>query len=437
MSGLKIAIIGGGSSYTPEIIEGFILRHHELPIREIQLVDIPAGKEKLEIVGALAQRMVKKAGLDINVVLTMDRRSAIDGADFVTTQFRVGLLDARIRDERIPLRYNCIGQETNGGGGFAKALRTIPVILGITKDIEELAPNAKMINFTNPSGMVTEAALKYSKVDTIGLCNVPIGIQMNIAKLYDVEPKRIFIDFAGLNHLVWGLKVYLDGVDVTANTLKELANDANFSMRNIRPIKWGEDLLQQLGVVPCPYHRYYYMTETMLEEELRDAAPGGKGTRGEVVKQVEAELFELYKDPNLAIKPPQLMLRGGAYYSDAACNLIASIYNNKMDIHTVNVRNNGAIADLPDNVAVEANAVVGKFGAKALNVGHMPKQVRGLLQLMKNFEELTIEAAVSGDYNLALRALSANPLVPTTKIAKAMLDDIIRENAEFLPQFAK
>lgn len=437
MSGLKIAIIGGGSSYTPEIIEGFILRHHELPVREIHLVDIPAGKEKLEIVGNLARRMVQKAGLDIDIVLTMDRRSAIEGADFVTTQFRVGALDARIRDERIPLRYNSIGQETNGGGGFAKALRTIPVILDITKDMEELAPNAKLINFTNPSGMVTEAALKYSKIDTIGLCNVPIGIKMNIAKLYDVAPERIYVEFAGLNHLVWGLKVYLDGVDVTANTLKELANDANFTMRNIRAISWGEDLLKTLGVVPCPYHRYYYMTETMLQEELADAAPGGKGTRGEVVKKVEEELFELYKDPDLAIKPPQLMLRGGAYYSDAACNLITSIYNNKMDIHTVNVRNNGAISDLPNNVAIEINAVAGKFGAKPLAVGHMPTQVRGLLQQMKAFEELTIEAAISGDYDLALRALMTNPLVPTMKIAKPMLDDILRENAEYLPQFAK
>lgn len=435
MSGLKIAIIGGGSSYTPEIIEGFILRHHELPIREIHLVDIPAGKEKLEIVGALAQRMVKKAGLDINVVLTMDRRAAIEGADFVTTQFRVGLLEARARDERIPLRYNTIGQETNGGGGFAKALRTIPVILDITRDMEELAPNAKLINFTNPSGMVTEAALKYSKINTIGLCNVPVMMKMNLAKLFDVAPEQVYVQVAGLNHLIWGLKVYVNGKDVTQKALELSADASNFTMKNIKGIPWGKDLLDAIGALPCPYHRYYYMTQKMLEEELADAAPGGKGTRAEVVKKVEAELFELYKDPNLAIKPPQLMLRGGAYYSDAACNLIASIYNNKMDLHVVNVRNNGAIADLPDDVSIETNAIVGGFGAKPLNVGHMPIQTRGLLQQMKAFEELTIEAAVTGDYNTALRALATNPLIPTVQVARVMLDDILRENAEFLPQF--
>lgn len=434
--GLKIATIGGGSSYTPEIIEGFILRHHELPVSEIHLVDIPEGREKLQIVGNLAKRMVEKAGLDINIVLTEDRRAAIEGADFVTTQFRVGLLDARARDERIPLRYNTIGQETNGGGGFAKALRTIPVILGITKDMEELAPNAKLINFTNPSGMVTEAALKYSKIDTIGLCNVPVMMKMNLAKLFDVEAEDVFVQLAGLNHLIWGLKVYVKGQDVTEKALELSADLNNFTMRNIRAIPWGADLLQTLKALPCPYHRYYYMTQTMLEEELADAAPGGKGTRAEVVKKVEAELFELYKDPNLAIKPPQLMLRGGAYYSDAACNLISAIYNNKMDFHVVNVRNNGAIADLPYDCAIETNAVVGGFGAKPLNVGHMPLQTRGLLQQMKAFEQLTIEAAITGDYNTALQALTVNPLIPNVKVAKAMLDDIIRENAEYLPQFS-
>ena len=435
MSGLKIAIFGGGSSYTPEIIEGFILRHATLPVREIQLVDIPDGREKLQIVGNLAKRMVQKAGLDINVVLTEDKESAIDGADFVTTQLRVGLLDARIRDERIPLKYGTIGQETNGGGGFCKALRTIPVVLDIARTMERLAPNAKLINFANPSGIVTEAVLKHTKIDVMGLCNVPIGIKMNVAKLLDVTPDRIHIEFAGLNHLVWGLNVYLDGKSVKQEVLEGLDNDENFTMKNIRPIKWPAGLLKNLDAIPCPYHRYYYMHDQMLEEETKDAAPGGKGTRGEVVKQVEAELFELYKDPNLAIKPPQLMQRGGAYYSDAACELINSIHNNKLDIHVVNVRNNGAIADLPDNVAIECNAVVGGFGARPITVGRMPKQLVGLLQEVKAYEELTVEAAVTGDYATALRALTANPFIPSVKVAKPLLDELIAANAEYLPQF--
>ncbi|HWI60508.1 MAG TPA: 6-phospho-beta-glucosidase [Symbiobacteriaceae bacterium] len=435
MSGLKIAIIGGGSSYTPEIIEGFILRAHELPVREIHLVDIPAGKEKLEIVGALAQRMVKKAGLDINVVLTMDRRSAIDGADFVTTQFRVGLLDARIRDERIPLRHGVIGQETTGAGGFAKALRTIPVVQGICRDIEELSPKARLVNFTNPSGIVTESVIKHSKVEVTGLCNVPIVVKMSLASLLQVAPERLHIEYFGLNHLVWGKKVYLDGQDITAHVLERLANDENATVRNVKHIKWGEDLLNVVQAVPCPYHRYFYKTDEMLAEEMEWAAPGGKGTRGEQVKKVEKELFELYADPNLAIKPPQLALRGGAYYSDAACNLISAIYNNKGDIHVVNTRNNGAIADLPDNVAVEVTAHVGASGAKPMAFGTTPKHLQPLLHAVKAYEELTVEAAITGDYNVALRALATNPLVPTVKVAKPLLDDILRENAEFLPQF--
>ncbi|MFO7273969.1 MAG: 6-phospho-beta-glucosidase [Bacillota bacterium] len=437
MSGLKIAVFGGGSTYTPELIEGFILRHETLPIREIHLVDIPEGREKLEIVGALAQRMVQKAGLDIRIVLTEDKDSAIEGAEFVITQLRVGLLDARIKDERIPLKYGVIGQETNGPGGMFKALRTIPVVLDIAHRMEKLAPSAKLINFANPSGMVTEAVLKYSKVNAMGLCNVPIGMKMSVAKLLDVDPSRVDIDFAGLNHLVWGLNVRLDGKDVKKQVLAALADDKTFTMRNIHAIKWPEGLLETLDAIPCPYHRYYYMREEMLAEEMRDAAPGGKGTRGEVVKRVEAELLELYKDPNLNIKPPQLMQRGGAYYSDAACELINSIYNNKNDIHVVNVQNNGAIADLPDDVVIECNSIVGSFGARPITVGRFPRQLVGLLQQVKAYEELTIEAAVTGDYHTALQAMLANPFVPSMKVAKPLLDEMLEAHAAYLPQFRR
>ena len=434
---LKIATIGGGSSYTPEIVEGFINKavSGELPIKELWLVDIPAGREKLEIVGNLAKRMVAKAGNPFTVTLTEDRRTAIEGADFVTTQFRVGLLDARIRDERIPLKYGLIGQETNGAGGFMKAMRTIPVILDICRDIEQLSPNARLLNFTNPSGIITETVLKHSKVDVIGLCNVPIGMKMNVCKLLEVDASRVHIEFAGINHLVWGRKVYLDGKDVTQEVLEGLADSTNFTVKNIRPIAWGQELLNQIGMLPCPYHRYYYMTEKMLAEEHADAVPGAKGCRGEVVKKVEAELFALYKDPALAIKPPQLMERGGAYYSDAAVNLMAAIVNNKQDIHVVNIRNNGAIADLPEDSAVELNCIVGSSGATPIHVGHMPAQARGLLQQLKAYEILTVEAGVSGDYSKALTALASNPLVPYGKVTKDLLDELLTANADYLPQF--
>ncbi|WP_040213249.1 6-phospho-beta-glucosidase [Clostridium polynesiense] len=433
--GIKIATIGGGSSYTPEIIEGFINKKlsGELPLEDLYLVDIEEGKEKLEIVGNLAKRMVSKAEADINIHLTFDRREALKDADFVTTQFRVGMMEARIRDEKIPLRYNLLGQETTGAGGFAKAQRTIPVILDICRDMEELCPDAWLINFTNPSGIITEAVLKHTKIKVIGLCNVPIGMVNMVAELYGVEADRISIDFAGLNHLVWGRKIYKDGIDVTEEVLDNIVKGNSFNMKNIPDVDLSKDLISALGVLPCPYHRYYYLSETMLKNTLKDSEE--KGTRGEVVRKLENDLFELYKDPDLNIKPPQLAKRGGAHYSEAAVNLINSIYNDKKDIQYVNVRNNGTILDIPEDTAIECSCVIGKNGAKPIHIGHLETSMRGLLQVVKAYEELTIEAAVKGDYSAALRALAIHPLVNDSIKAKKVLDDIIRENIEYLPQF--
>lgn len=432
---LKIVTIGGGSSYTPEIVEGFIKRAAELPVGELWLVDIPEGRTKLEIVGDLARRMVAKAGLDMTVHLTLDRREALAGADFVTTQFRVGLLDARSRDERIPLRYGVIGQETTGPGGFAKALRTIPVLLEICRDMEELCPDAWLINFTNPSGILAEAILKHSRIKTIGLCNVPIGMRMGVARFLGVDLNRVAIDFAGLNHLVYGLRVYLDGGEITGQVLDTLAGGGSMTMRNIVDLGWEPDFIRSLGMLPCPYHRYFYQTDKLLAEEQEAART--TGTRAEVARRIEAELFELYKDPNLSVKPPQLEQRGGAYYSDATCNLISSLYNNRGDVQPVNVRNDGAIADLPADVAVEVNCVITRTGAKPIAMGHLPLPARGLVQVVKAYELMTVDAAVAGDYGTALQALVLNPLVPSAAVAQKLLDDILHENITYLPQFTR
>ncbi|RPK15598.1 6-phospho-beta-glucosidase [Priestia endophytica] len=433
--GLKIVTIGGGSSYTPELIEGFIKRYDELPIRELWLVDIDQGKEKLEIVGNLAKRMVKKAGVPIDIHLTLNRREALKDADFVTTQFRVGLLDARKKDEEIPLKYNVIGQETNGPGGLLKGLRTIPVILEICRDIEELCPNAWLINFTNPAGMVTEAILRHSSITkVVGLCNVPIGMKMKIAEMLGVEQSRVHVQFAGLNHMVFGLDVFLDGVSIKGKVLKEMGNPENaMTMKNIAGVAWDSDFLQALNAIPCGYHRYYYKTDEMLAEEIR--ASQEEGTRAEVVKELEKDLFELYKDENLSIKPPQLEKRGGAYYSDAACSLIHSIYTDKGDIQPVNTRNNGAIASIPYDSAVEVNCVITKDGPKPIAVGDLPVHVRGLVSSIKSFEITAAEAAVSGDYKKALLAMTINPLVPSDTIAKKILDEMLEAHRENLPQF--
>ena len=433
--GVKIVTIGGGSSYTPELIEGFIKRIKELPVKEIWLVDIEDGKEKLEIVGNLAKRMVKAAGIDCEVHLTLDRRKAIKDADFVTTQFRVGLLDARIKDEKIPFENGLLGQETNGPGGMLKAFRTIPVILDIVKDIKELAPNAWLINFTNPAGMVTEAVLNYGKFDKIvGLCNVPVNLQMDCAKVFNKTVDDFKFQFAGLNHFVWYKVADRKGNDLTYELWDKLQNKEEVGVKNIVNIDFDYEQIKNLGMLPCPYHRYYYLQDEMLKKSIKDWKE--KGTRGEIVKKVEEELFELYKNADLNEKPKQLEQRGGAYYSDAACEIINGIYNDKGTIMVVNTKNKGAIDDLPYDAAVEISSYITASGPKPINFGKFPNSgQRGYIQVMKAMEELTVEAAVTGDYATALQAFTTNPLVPGTEIARKVLNELLDAHEKYLPQF--
>ena len=437
---IKIVTIGGGSSYTPELIEGFIKRKDELPIKEIWLVDIEEGKEKLEIVGEMAKRMVKAAGLDWEVNLTLDRREALKDADFVTTQFRVGLLDARIRDERIPLSYGLIGQETNGAGGMFKAFRTIPVILSIIKDMEELCPNAWLVNFTNPAGMITETAIKIGKwKKTVGLCNVPIRFVKlcNEALGLPENSEELFVKFAGINHFHWHRVWNRKGEEVTDKVIEALYNPENAGkhqgMKNISDLPFNYDQIKDLGMLPCSYHRYYYLTDLMLNEEKE--AFEKHETRAEIVKKTEAELFELYKDPNLDYKPEQLTKRGGTYYSDVACEIISSIFNDKRTLMVVSTQNNAVIEDVEYDCAVEVSAVVTAHGPEPLNWGKFPIALRGSLQIMKAMEALTIEAGVTGDYGKALQAFTLNPIVTSGKIAKELLDEMLVANEKYLPQF--
>lgn len=435
--GIKIVTIGGGSSYTPELVEGFITRYHELPIKELWLVDIEEGKEKLEIVGGLAKRMVEKANVPMKVFLTLDRREALKNADFVTTQLRVGLLDARIKDERIPLKYGMIGQETNGAGGLFKAFRTIPVMREIVKDIQELCPNAWLVNFTNPAGLVTEAILNYSGYKkVIGVCNVPVNMKISIAKLLNVPVEAVDIKIAGLNHMSYGLDVFVNGESRLSEVIELLADTKiQMSMKNIVPLPWNPDFIRALGVIPSPYHRYYYKTKEILTAELSDYEKGR--TRAEVVKELEEGLFEQYKNPNLNVKPPQLEKRGGAYYSNVACSLISSIYNDKKDIQILNVRNDGAISDLPEDAVVEVNCVVTKQGPIPLTVGRLPIAISGLIQQIKSFERVAIEAAITGSYEKALLALCIHPLITSEEVAKKILDELLEVHKPYLPQFFK
>ena len=429
-SRLKVAVIGGGSSYTPELIEGFIRNYSTFPVTEIVLVDIPEGQEKLTIVGALAKRMVKMSGLPIEVRLTLDRRSALDGADFVSTQLRVGLLKARGWDESIPLMYGMIGQETTGPGGMMKALRTIPVLLDIARDMEELCPNAWLLNFTNPAGMVTEAIHKHSAVRSIGLCNSPIGAYKWLSSLYDVPIDRVYCEFVGLNHLHWISKILVDGEPKLDELL---GNREGYSAKNVPQFAWNGTLLRSLGAIPSYYLKYFYLHKEMLAEQLEAAASGE--TRAETVQRLENELFELYKDEELAEKPKQLEQRGGAYYSEAAVRLMNSLYNDIGDIQTLNVANQGVLDFLPEDACIEVNCRVTREGPIPQPVSVIPQASRGLIQSVKTYEQLAIEAAVTGDRGTALLALAHHPLVPSANDAERMLEEMLEKNRDYLPLF--
>lgn len=435
MSGLKIVVIGGGSSYTPELIEGLLNRYHEMPVASLWLVDIEEGKEKVEIIAGLARRMIAKAGLTIEVVATLDRESALRDADFVCSQFRGGCLDARISDERISLKYGLIGQETNGLGGFANACRTIPIALEIAADMERLCPDAWLLNFTNPSGMVTEAILRHSRIKAVGLCNVPVIMQKGITTLLQcADEKEVVMQVAGLNHFIFVRQILHKGKEWLPEVIAEInAGRDPLVPRNIPPFRWPSHLLQGLGMIPCAYLRYYYMKDDLLRQELAEA--GGEGTRGEVVKQLEKILFDQYRDPHLAVKPKALEGRGGQYYSEAACELMNAIYNDKRIIMHVNTRNNGAISGLPDDCAVEVSSLITASGPLPLNVAPFPEDTLRLLQLMKSFERLTIEAALTGNRHTAWRALMLNPLIVSGEKLELALDEVIAENRQWLPAF--
>lgn len=427
---LKIAVIGGGSSYTPELIEGFILNHPTFPVGEIVLVDVAEGEKKLHIVGRLAQRMVKRSGLPITIQLTLDRRMALEGADYVITQLRVGLLKARGWDESIPLKYGMLGQETTGPGGMMKALRTIPVILDIAKEMEILCPQAWLLNFTNPAGMVTEAASKYSSIRTIGLCNGPIGAYKWLSDLYDVGMERISCEFVGLNHLHWISRITVDG----QSRMEELlANRDGYSAKNVPQYEWNASLLQALRAIPSYYLKYFYLQREMLGEQMKAADRGEM--RAQVVQKVEDELFKLYRDENLAVKPLQLEKRGGAYYSEAAVRLMNALHNDSGEIQTLNVANRGILGFLPDDACIEVNCNVHKSGPIPIPVTTIPDGVSGLIGAVKAYEQSAIEAAVNGSRQQALLALAHHPLVPSVNAAEQMLDEMLNVNRAYLPHF--
>lgn len=428
---MKIAVIGGGSSYTPELMEGIISHKDSLPVTEVVLIDIPEGEEKVSINTAFAKRMVEKAGLPISVRYTLDRREGLKDASFVIAQIRVGGLDAREKDERIPLKYDVIGQETTGPGGFFKALRTIPVMLSICRDMEEVCKDAWLINFTNPSGIITEAILKNTKVKCIGLCNVSINMRYDAAERLSVSPDELDCRFIGLNHLSVMNHAYYQGKDRILDAVN--VENKESVVKNIKKDEEMDAVARELGCLLSPYMQYFYTEKEALRHEKLEAI-GLTGTRAAQVKEVEKNLFECYKDVNLREKPAALAKRGGARYSMAAICLIDSIYNDTNDVQVVDVFNNGIIPQLPDDVVIEVNCRIGRNGAAPL-ASDVPASVLGLIGQVKAYEEYTIEAAITGDRNKALIALLNNPLIHDVRDAKGILNELLEAHRAYLPAF--
>lgn len=428
---MKIAVIGGGSSYTPELMEGIINHKDSLPVTEVVLIDIPEGEEKVSINTAFAKRMVEKAGLPISVRYTLDRREGLKDASFVIAQIRVGGLDAREKDERIPLKYDVIGQETTGPGGFFKALRTIPVMLSICRDMEEVCKDAWLINFTNPSGIITEAILKNTKVKCIGLCNISINMRYDAAERLSVSPDELDCRFIGLNHLSVMNHAYYQGKDRILDAVN--VENKESVVKNIKKDEEMDAVARELGCLLSPYMQYFYTEKEALRHEKLEAI-GLTGTRAAQVKEVEKNLFECYKDVNLREKPAALAKRGGARYSMAAICLIDSIYNDTNDVQVVDVFNNGIIPQLPDDVVIEVNCRIGRNGAAPL-ASDVPSSVLGLIEQVKAYEEFTIEAAITGDRNKALIALLNNPLVHDVRDAKGILNELLEAHKAYLPAF--
>jgi 6-phospho-beta-glucosidase len=428
---MKVTVIGGGSTYTPEIVNGFLSRVGTFPITELCLMD--NNERRLKIVGGFAQRMVEHKGAPFVISLSTDQQEAIKGASYVTTQLRVGMMEARKNDEYLGLRHGLIGQETTGIGGMAKALRTIPVLLSIAEDIREVAPGAPLVNFTNPAGLVTEALFRYAPdITAVGVCNVPITQKMEIIENLEkvtgktIAPETAHLDTLGLNHLTWHRGFTVDGEEMWPQIIEGYLSSA---YADDHP-EWPPRTIEILKMIPNYYLQYFYQSDKKLAEQK-----GWPPSRGEEVMEIENGLLTQYADPKLKVPPDDLMKRGGAYYSTLATQLLNAHYNDLSERHIVNIRHNGAVQGWPSDWVLEMPATVDRTGFHPMNTDPLPEVCFGLIAQVKSYEILTAEAAVTGDREVAYQALLANPLGPSADKVQGVLDDMLETHKDYLPQF--
>lgn len=419
---MKLAVVGGGSTYTPELIDGFARLRDTLPLTELVLID-PAT-ERLELIGGLARRIFARQGHPGRITTTADLDTGVAGADAVLLQLRVGGQAARLQDETWPLECGCVGQETTGAGGLAKALRTVPVVLDIAERVRRAAPDAWIIDFTNPVGIVTRALLRAGH-KAVGLCNVAIGLQRKFAALLDVTPAEVHLDHVGLNHLTWETGVRLGGPDGT-DVLPELL--AAHSAAIAADLRLPRPVLDRLGVVPSYYLRYFYAHDEVVREL------GEKPSRAAEVAAMERELLALYADPALDEKPALLAKRGGAFYSEAAVDLAGALLGDGgPSVQVVNTRNDGTLPFLPDDAVIEVQARVDGAGPVALPVPRLDPLYAGLVSHVTAYEDLALDAALRGGRDRVFRALLAHPLVGRFEVAEGLTDRLLAHNKEHLP----
>ena len=418
---MKIAVIGGGSTYSPELVDGLIERGAALGLEQLVLQD--PDTERLSVVAGFCRRMAEAAKAPFKVTETADRLTALDGADCVILQLRVGGQQARHRDIQLGLRYGLIGQETTGVGGLAKALRTLPQVLEICSDMVQTCSEAWLINFTNPSGLITEGIQRATGLSAIGLCNIPFNLRSEAARMLEVPADEVELDYVGLNHLAWVRRVLVAGDDRLPELLKLAAKlDAN-GAELPEELDYPPAFLEALGAIPCSYLRYYYLTGKMLERlQAKDR------DRAEEVMAIERKLLEIYADASVTTRPEALSERGGADYSRAAVDLIDALINNKREIHVVNIRNNSAVTGLPADAVVEIPCLINAYGAHPLDVGDVATPFLALMQHVKAYEQLAIEAVLKNSRKAAMQALITHPLGPSADQAPALLDELLEIN---------
>jgi 6-phospho-beta-glucosidase len=418
---MKIAIIGAGSSYTPEIIEELVRLKDRLPVTSLAFMDI--DERRLEIMTGFCRRFMEHLGHPIQIEATTERRGAIEGSRFVLTQIRVGGNAQRVLDEKIPLKYGVIGQETTGPGGMFKALRTIPVILEIARDIEAYAPNAWMINYTNPTGLIAEAVNNYTHVTVAGLCAGAFFPRHAVQHALKVPGEAVFYDYFGLNHLNYGYNLRVDG---------RLLNDEEWD-KVAQTATWGSvdpEFIRLMRVVPSSYLQYYFHHTRCVNQAKEKPL-----TRGETVQKIEEEVFRAYADPAQHTKPEALSKRGGGGYSEIALNVMEAASSNHDRIIIINVPNQGAVSGMPDDAVLEIPCLVNASGIFPIRQPEVPRVMWGLISAVKTYEQYAVEAAVTGSRETALLALMAHPLVGEIEIAKPMLEEMLLANQTFLPRF--